>query len=58
MHSSKCGVLCKAELFSIKSVDYLSVTSPITLADIHSLSNEYEINVLLRNILNSMQDLN
>ena len=39
-------------------MNYRSVTSTVTLVDIHPLSCEYGTNILLRIILISMKDLN
>ena len=58
MHTSKCRNFIDAESLLIESVDYRFVILLVAVVDIHPLSCEYEINVLLRVKLNGMQDLN
>ena len=48
----------RGRIIAFESVDYHSVISPAIQVDIHPLSSEYGINVLLRVILmNGMQNL-
>ena len=58
MHTRKNRNFIEPGLLPIKSVDYRSIISPIALNDSHLLPHEYGMNVLLKIILNEMQDHN